>query len=280
MRFSTLSAIFLAISTTVALPLDVQRRQEDVFSSLELRGDVAHTGGALGFTARSYDNWLERRSGAKTAANKAARKQRKVDAKTEVQKARRKGGNTAAATKKADQRTAAQAKHNQLRAAGREHKNTKDLPNRSDTFHVAAGNGKPQRTYTGKDVRKANFASHIKNTSGNRFGKTFNNNPHDNPGTSGTAHPIPGMHGSGHEHPLSSATTFSQMKKDHRAEPARIISQTDSTSGDHSHKGAIAHDQSRPAGSFGENDHFLLHPTPVHKPAPLNGLEGTIFHHL
>lgn len=166
MRFSTLSAVFLAISTAVALPLDVQRRQEDDFSSLELRGDVAYTGGALGFTARSYDNWLERRSGAKTAANKAARKQRKADAKTEVHKARGKGGATAAATKKADQRTAAQAKHNQLKAAGKEHRNTKNLPHRTDTFHVAAGNGKPERTYTGKDVRKANFGSHIKNASG------------------------------------------------------------------------------------------------------------------
>ena len=171
MRFSTLSAVFLAISTTVALPLYVQRRQEDVFSSLEVRDDVAYTGGAPGFTARSYDDWLERRSGAKTAANKAARKQRKVDAKTEVEKARRKGGDAAAATKKADQRTAAQAKHNQLKAAGQEHKNTVGLPNRKDTFHVAAGNGKPERTYTGKDVRKANFASHIKNASGNVSGK-------------------------------------------------------------------------------------------------------------
>lgn len=289
MRLSTLSALFLAVSAAFAAPLDsLEQRQEDVVPSLALRNDIGYTGGGLGLAARSgfFDDYelVRRVIAAKKAANKAARKERKTAAKAEVQKARQKAitqsnksvdkatartpahkavaehaGHTAATNKKTEMKAAAQAKHEQLKAAGEEHRKSTGLPSRDAKFHVPAGGGKPERSYTGKDVRKANFASHIKNTSGDRFGKQFNNNPHAVPGADGSTRPIPHMTGPGHEHPLSPATTFSQMKKDHKAEPARIISQSGGTT--HQHQGVIAHDQSRTAGHPGENDHFLVHPT-------------------
>ncbi|KAF9457671.1 hypothetical protein BDZ94DRAFT_1313972 [Collybia nuda] len=285
MRLSIISVLFLATCTALAAPIDsIKGRQEDIAPGLVLRNGVTYTRNALGLTARSdvYDDYrLERRvNAAKKQANKDARKDRKTAAKAEVQKSKQKAitqanksvdkataktpahiasaeraGQSAAATKKADMKAASQAKHEQLKAAGKEYKKTADLPARTAQFTVPAGGGKPERTYTGKDVRKANFGSHIKNNSGDRFGKQFNNNPHAVPGPDGSTRPIPGMTGPGHEHPLSPATTFSQMKKDHKAEPARIISQTNN------HKGVIAHDQSRTAGHPGENDHFLVHPS-------------------
>lgn len=288
MRFVTLSALFLFASTTLAAPLDLSSRQEDTYSSLALRDGVADTGAAIGITARSDfddDNWLERRVvKEKKIANKAARKERKTAAKAEVAQARQKGinksnssqgkkvaktpagvavshaaGRTAAQNKKAELKTASQAKHLQMKAAGAEHRKTTGLPGRNQKFTVPAGSGKPERTYTGKDVRKANFASHIKNSSGSRFGKPFGNSNHIDPGHSGTTKPIPGMVGPGHEHPLSGATNPSQMKKDHKNEPARIISQSNGSG--HQHKGVIAHDQSRPATHPGANDHFKVNPT-------------------
>ena len=88
------------------------------------------------------------------------------------------------------------------------------------------------------------------------------------------------MVGPGHEHPLSGATNFAQMKKDHKNEPARIISQTDASkytvssqrttvtlthsaklAGHHHHMGVISHDQSRPSSHPGANDHFKINPT-------------------
>jgi len=289
MRFITLSALFLFASTTLAAPLDLSSRQEDAYSGLALRDGVTDTGAAIGITARSDfddENWLERRIlKVKKIANKAARKERKTAAKAEVAQARQKAinkankasgkdvaktpagkaaahaaGNTAAHSKKTEQKTAAQTKHLQMKAAGAEHRKTTGLPGRNQKFTIPAGTGKPERTYTGKDVRKANFASHIKNASGNRFGKPFGNSDHIDAGTSGTIKPIPGMVGPGHEHPLSGATNPSQMKKDHKNEPARIISQTDA-SGNHQHMAVIAHDQSRPSTHPGANDHFKVNPT-------------------
>jgi len=287
MRFITLSALFLFVSTTLAAPLDLSSRQEDTYSSLALRDGAADTVAAIGITARSDfddDNWLERRViKAKKIANKAARKERKTAAKAQVAQARQKGmnksnasqgkkaaktpagvkashaaGKTAAQNKKQELKSASQAKHLQMKAAGAEHRKTTGLPGRKEKFTVPAGNGKPERTYTGKDVRKANFGSHIKNNAGSRFGKSFGNSDHVDPGSSGTKKPIPGMVGAGHEHPLSGATNHSQMKKDHKNEPARIISQ--STGSGHKHMGVIAHDQSRPATHPGANDHFKVKP--------------------
>jgi len=284
MRFITLSALFLFASTTLAAPLDLSTRQEDTYSSLALRDDVADIGAAIRVTARSDfddENWLERRiSRAKKIANKAARTQRKTAAKAEVAQAKQKAmnklgktavrtpagkaaahaaGKKAAQDKKTELKTAAHTKHLQMKAAGVEHRKTTGLPGRNQKFTIPAGNGKPERTYTGKDVRKANFGSHIKNKNGNRFGKPFGNSDHIDPGHSGTTKPIPGMVGAGHEHPLSGATKHSQMKKDHKNEPARIISQ--STASGHQHMGVIAHDQSRPSTHPGANDHFKINPT-------------------
>jgi hypothetical protein len=284
MRFITLSALFLFASTTLAAPLDLLSRQEDTYSSLVLRDDVADIGAAIGVTARSDfddENWLERRiSRAKKIANKAARTLRKTAAKAEVaqasQKAMKKLGKTAVRTaagraaakaagkqaaqaKKQELKTAAHTKHLQMKAAGVEHRKTTGLPGRNQKFTVPAGNGKPERTYTGKDVRKANFGSHIKNTNGNRFGKPFANSDHIDPGRSGTTKPIPGMVGAGHEHPLSGATTHSQMRQDNKKEPARIVSQT--TASGHRHMGVIAHVQSRPSTHPGATDHFKVNPT-------------------
>jgi len=286
MRFITLSALFLFASTTLAAPLALSSREEDTYSSLSLRDGVADTEAAIEITARSEfddENWLERRvNTVKKAANKAARKQRKTTAKAEVSTARQKAmtkanpnkkvaktpagvaashaaGKTAANNKKAELKTNAQAKHNAMKAAGAEHRKTTGLPGRNQKFTIPAGGGKSAHTFTGKDVRKANFGSHIKNSGGNRFGKPFANNDHKDPGHSGTTKPIPGMVGAGHEHPLSGATNHGQMKKDHKSQPARIISQPTATG--HKHMGVIAHDQSRPAGHPGVNDHFKINPT-------------------
>jgi len=213
MRLITLSALFLFVSTTLAAPLDLSSRQEDTYSSLALRDGAADTVAAIGITARSDfddENWLERRViKAKKIANKAARKERKTAAKAQVAQAKQKGmnksnasqgkkaaktpagvkashsaGKTAAQNKKQELKSAAQAKHLQMKAAGAEHRKTTELPGRNQKFTVAAGNGKfpfhcpdfhgtsinnagkPERTYTGKDVRKANFGSHIKNNAG------------------------------------------------------------------------------------------------------------------
>jgi len=146
-----------------------------------------------------------------------------------------------------------------MKAAGAEHRKTTGLPGRKEKFTIPAGNGKPERTYTGKDVRKANFGSHIKNSGGSRFGKAFRNRDHDAPGNSGTTKPIPGMVGPGHEHPLSGATNHRQMKNDQRNQPARIISQSNASG--HQHMGVIAHDQSRPSTQLGADDHFKINPT-------------------
>jgi len=290
MRFITLSALFIFASTTLAAPVDLSSRQLDTYSSLESRDGVVDTGATTGITARSdFDDeiWLERRViKEKKIANKAARKTRKAAAKAEVAQASQKAmnkshkasksdpslsshdkkkaaeaaGRTAAQNKRNELKAAANTKHHQLKAAGIEHRKTSGLPGRNQKFIVPAGNGKPEHTYTGKDVRKANFASHIKNSAGSRFGKSFGNSDHIDPGHTGTTKPIPGMVGAGHEHPLSGATNFSQMKKDHKSEPARIISQTD-TAGDHHHMGVISHDQSRAPSHPGANDHFKVNPT-------------------
>jgi len=290
MRFITLSVLFLFASTTLAAPLDLSSRQEDTFSSLALRDGVADNGGTIGITARSDfndENWLERRiRSAKKIANKATRKERKNAAKAVVTQARQKGinqsnrnlgkktaktlagiavahaaGRTAAQNKKKELRATAQAKHLQMKAAGVEHRKTTGLPARKPEhiFTVPAGNGKPELTYTGKDVRKANFGSHIKNSAGKRFGKNFQNIEHEDAGHSGTTKPIPGMDGAGFEHPLSGATSHSQMDKDHKNSPTRIISQSGGSG--HQHMGVIAHDQSRPSTHPGANDHFMVNPT-------------------
>jgi hypothetical protein len=170
MRFITLSAIFLFASTTLAAPLGLSSRQGDTYSSLALRDGVADSGAAIGITARSdfdNENRLERRIvKAKKIANKAARKERKTAAKAEVSQARQKAinksnknlgktdartpagkkaahaaGNTAAQNKKHELKTAAQAKHLQMKAAGVEHRKTTGLPGRNQKFTIPAGNG-------------------------------------------------------------------------------------------------------------------------------------------
>ena len=169
MRFITLSALFVFASTALAAPLGLSSRQDDTYSSLSLRDDVAYTGAAIGITARSEfddDNWLERRViKAKKIANKAARKERKTAAKAEVATAKQKGmnksnkaqgknaatpagvaaanaaGKTAAQNKKAELKTAAQTKHAQMKAAGAEHRKTTGLPGRKEVFTVPAGGG-------------------------------------------------------------------------------------------------------------------------------------------
>jgi hypothetical protein len=139
MRLFTLSAVFFLASTVMAAPLDrpsaVRRSQDDETSGLFLRDDAAYV------EARSdeYDSFLEARS-AKSKANAATRKTNKQAAKAEVAKAGKKGPDKAAA-KKAEQKTNAQTKHNQLKAAGAEHKKTSGLPDRNAKYTVPAGNG-------------------------------------------------------------------------------------------------------------------------------------------
>ncbi|KAF9553303.1 hypothetical protein CPC08DRAFT_767658 [Agrocybe pediades] len=167
---------------------------------------------------------------------------------------------SAAQAAKQKLRDEAHSKHLRVKAAGAAHRQTTGLPARTANFHIPGGNNKPALTFTGKDVRKANFASHIPNTVGQRFGKVFNNDKHIDAGHSHTDRPIPHMNGVGHEHPLSGATTHSQMNHDHMNSPVRIISQMHHD-GSSVHMGVISHDQSRDSSHKGVNDHFLVNPT-------------------
>jgi hypothetical protein len=167
MRFITLSAIFLFASTTLAAPLGLSSRQRDTYSSLALRDGIADSGAAIGITARSdfnNENRLERRTARATkTANNAARNGRRTAAKAEVSQARKEAidnhlgttgagtragkkaahaaGDRAAQNKKHELKTAAQAKHLQMKAAGVEHRKTTGLPGRNQKFTIPAGNG-------------------------------------------------------------------------------------------------------------------------------------------
>jgi len=166
------------------------------------------------------------------------------------------------------------AKKSSFAGAAKAHKATTGLPNRKSKFHVPAGGGKPAQTYTGKDVRKAVFNSHMeahknKNASKRQQKKSdlkqFSNHPHQTPKGLGGKHvrPIPNMkvdhvnkppkagRGKGREYPLPNKANPGASS------PARVITQQ-TKKGHHTFKGVIAHDQSRTSSEPGYNDHFKV----------------------
>ncbi|KAF9474328.1 hypothetical protein BDN70DRAFT_884898 [Pholiota conissans] len=155
--------------------------------------------------------------------------------------------------------------------AAKAHKATTNLPNRNSKFHVAAapGTGKPAHSYTGKEVRKAVFDSHMEAHRVKGISKTqqkksplksFNNRPHEVPNAHGGARPLNHMnvvHGSAH-HPPGREFPLPNKHNPATPSPARVITQK--TKGGHqTFRGVIAHDQSRTPGP-GYNDHFQVKP--------------------
>ncbi|KAJ7599943.1 hypothetical protein C8J56DRAFT_879703 [Mycena floridula] len=293
MRLSLLSSLFLVASTVIAIPL-VERRfpgdtsletreVDDALVDLYLRDEIS-----VSLDARDAEQFaVERRApkspkapstpkpkppktpavNPKKIANKEARKDRKKDAKAQAKAAGPDAG--AKAAKKTELKTAAQAKHNVMKDAGKAYKGTQGLPDRKAQYNVPAGGGKPAHSFTGKDVRESHFAAHVNNKakqaadprgSPQKFGKEFKNKPHENAGTSGTTKPLDGMTGKGKKHTFSKKTDDAGRAADHANGPVRVITKYDAKTDKHNHAGVIAHDQSRTSGKD-MNDHFEVKPT-------------------
>ncbi|KAJ7585592.1 hypothetical protein C8J56DRAFT_892311 [Mycena floridula] len=205
----------------------------------------------------------------KKIANKEARKDRKKAAKAQVKAAGpRKEDKTA---KKTELRTEARSKHNLIKKAGKAYKGTQGLPARNAQYNVPGGPVRPALSFTGKDVRESLLAAHVNNQKNSvadpshlqKFGKEFTNNPHENPGTSGSTRPLDGMTGNlkGKEHTFSKQTDDAGRQADHISGPVRIITKYHRTTGKHDHVGVVAHDQSRTSNDSGMDDHFEVIPT-------------------
>ncbi|KAF9531788.1 hypothetical protein CPB83DRAFT_881378 [Crepidotus variabilis] len=82
--------------------------------------------------------------------------------------------------------------------------------------------------------------------------QNFSNNNHHAPKPFHSKNFVSGMKGSGHEYPLPNKAGAGKG-------PARVVMQANSA-GKLKYKGVVAHDQSRPAGSPGHNDHFRVRP--------------------
>ncbi|KAF9474332.1 hypothetical protein BDN70DRAFT_924647 [Pholiota conissans] len=157
--------------------------------------------------------------------------------------------------------------------AAKAQKGTTNLPNRHSTFHVAAAPGteleKPAHSYTGKEVRKAIFDSHMeahrikgitKNQRKKSPLKSFNNRPHEVPKPHGGARPLKHMnvvHGSAH-HPPGREFPLPNKHDAAKPSPARVIIQQ-TKGGHYTFRGVVSHDQSRTPGP-GYNDHFQVKP--------------------
>jgi len=150
-----------------------------------------------------------------------------------------------------------QASHDKYGAAAAAHKATTNLPNRNQQFQVPGG-----PTYSGKDVRKAIFDSHMENQANKGKSKTqlkksplksFGNSDHrlPNPNKPQDIKSINNMKGQGQEFPIGDSVNKG---------PARVITQK-TKAGHTTFKGVVAHDVSRPHGSTGYNDHFQIKPT-------------------
>jgi len=189
---------------------------------------------------------------------------------------------------------------------------TVNLPNRHSTYHIPgapASNGnknkadnhgaKPTYNYSGKEVRKAVFDSHLAPAHGGIPHRLFSNYDHRVPQPHGPSKPLPGMtvdrvtHMPGREFSLPNradtrSRTRSERKADKRTEktnpkaakkaakkaahaaqmasnpgPARVITQEiPGQPGHHSFMGVIAHDQTRTnSHKTGYNDHFEVLPS-------------------
>ncbi|KAF9567540.1 hypothetical protein CPC08DRAFT_814052 [Agrocybe pediades] len=129
------------------------------------------------------------------------------------------------------------------------------------TYKVKAGGGKPAQRYSHHEVKQAVAdANHehqrLKNASKTQKKKSplkvFNNNNHHLPKKSGAKHAktFPKMKGTGHEYPLPNKNGGTGKG------PARVIMKEKNDK--LKLHGVVAHDQSRPTGSQGANDHFKV----------------------
>lgn len=139
-------------------------------------------------------------------------------------------------------------------AAAAAQKATTNLPNRKKIYNVNEKvNGKVQQVkYTGADVRRAAFNSHLhKDKPVNFQPKTFENRlqgPKDN-----KSKPIPYMNGKGREFPLSQSPAGYKGEK---PGAARVIIQPTKTG--HKFQGVVAHNPALGEKHPGHNDHFLV----------------------
>jgi len=189
----------------------------------------------------------------------------------------------ASAIKRAEIKESKASRRAHFQAAAKAHRQTTNLPYRKSTFHVEGGVGRPAQTYTGKEVRKAVFDSHMTEEELKKLSKTkarnsnlkpFGNYPVYTPKAHGNAaaRPLRGMRvdtiskkptppgrDKGKEFPLPNHVKPGDMG------PARVIRQK-TKAGNWQFKGVVAHDQSRPrppegsreAAFSGYNDHFQV----------------------
>ncbi|KAF6746361.1 hypothetical protein DFP72DRAFT_922911 [Ephemerocybe angulata] len=168
---------------------------------------------------------------------------------------------------------------------------TTNLPPRSSTFTVAAGGGKPAQTYTGLDVRKAVHEGHkeaerlktpgiSKSQIKQSPNKSFNNRPNVVPqaSTSSSSSKTTSTQAS---KPIPSMTTKAVVPLPNKPlnpatrGPARVVTQETKKS-NHTVRGVIAHDQSRPATSPGYNDHFQVPEKKQKPPKPQDVMKGAL----
>lgn len=265
MRFTVISSITL-LAATLASGLVIPATSES--GALVSRSQFGDDG---------IENIIERRSPRTTAAKKA----------------RILAAAPAKAAAKAAHKAASNAKYAK---AAKAHRATTNLPARKSTFRVAAQKsrdangqlvrdangklvdhpgGKPQQTWTGKEVRKAVFQGHVeaqrlKGLNRKQLQKLqppptnqqFKNYAHRLPKHPSQPHPIKGMTVNntpgkmpGRESPLPNHAAPGT------AGPGRVIVQQ-TKNGRYTFKGVIAHDQSRLKGTDpktnGYNDHFKL----------------------
>ncbi|KAF6749656.1 hypothetical protein DFP72DRAFT_912261 [Ephemerocybe angulata] len=229
MRFTIISSItLLAATLTSGLVIPVDSASGEVIARSELADDA-------------YDAMIYRRRTSKT---------KKV---------------AIAAARPAKQAAKAQKKAS-FAGAAKAHKATTNMPARKSNFHVPAGGGKPAHTYSGKEVRKEVFNSHMEAQRLKGLSKTqqkksplkpFYNHPHEVP-KPGDLKPLKGMatvvkggnQQPGREWPMPNKATPGTTS------PVRVITQEDNK-GNHVFHGVIAHDQSRTPGP-GYNDHFQV----------------------
>jgi hypothetical protein len=220
------------------------------------------SGDALGVEP-SYDMLFRRAPPKKTPAQAALRK---ANARAAANKNGKGTKGPANPAKRASSQAAANAKLAARKQAGRNkfggaaaaHKATTNLPGRRQQFKVPGGGPK----FSGKDVRKSVFNSHMERQANVGKSKTqlkksplkdFGNSNHrqPNPKRPRDQKSINHMRGKGNEFPIGDPVNKG---------PARVITQQ-TRNGHTKFKGVVAHDVTRKSGTPGYNDHFQVRPT-------------------
>jgi hypothetical protein len=258
--FFSLVAILTLFESSVSARPSPRRSSE--LSELSTRN-----GDALGLEP-SYDMLFRRAPPKKTpaqaalrkAANRAVANKNGKGARGPVNPAKRASSQAAANAKLAARK---QAGRNKFGAAAAAHRATTNMPGRKQQFKVPGGGP----TFSGKQVRKAVFDSHMEREANRGRSRTqqrrsplkpFGNSNHrqPNPKRPKDVKSINHMRGPGHEFPIGSTVNKG---------PARVITQQ-TRNGHTKFKGVVAHDVTRAPGSPGYNDHFQVRPTGSRKP--------------